>query len=46
LRTVTTAIAAPTNSAVIAQGFGPRGITVNAVSPGVSETDAYRTGKS
>jgi 3-oxoacyl-[acyl-carrier protein] reductase len=31
---------------VIAREFGPRGITVNAVSPGATETETYRTGKS
>jgi 3-oxoacyl-[acyl-carrier protein] reductase len=31
---------------VIAKEFGPRGITVNAVSPGATETETYRTGKS
>jgi 3-oxoacyl-[acyl-carrier protein] reductase len=31
---------------VIAKEFGPRGITVNAVSPGATETESYRTGKS
>jgi 3-oxoacyl-[acyl-carrier protein] reductase len=31
---------------VIAKEFGPRGITVNARSPGATETESYRTGKS
>jgi 3-oxoacyl-[acyl-carrier protein] reductase len=31
---------------VIAKEFGRRGITVNAVSPGATETESYRTGKS
>jgi 3-oxoacyl-[acyl-carrier protein] reductase len=31
---------------VIAKEFGPREITVNAVSPGATETETYRTGKS
>jgi 3-oxoacyl-[acyl-carrier protein] reductase len=31
---------------VIAKEFGRRGITVNAVSPGATETETYRTGKS
>jgi 3-oxoacyl-[acyl-carrier protein] reductase len=31
---------------VIAKEFGPRGITVNAVSPGATETETYRSGKS
>jgi 3-oxoacyl-[acyl-carrier protein] reductase len=30
---------------VIAKEFGRRGITVNAVSPGATETETYRTGK-
>jgi 3-oxoacyl-[acyl-carrier protein] reductase len=30
---------------VISKEFGPRGITVNAVSPGATETETYRTGK-
>jgi hypothetical protein len=30
----------------VAKEFGPRGITVNAVSPGATETETYRTGKS
>src|SRR4029450_2883598 len=30
---------------VIAKEFGPRGITVNAVSPGATETETYRNGK-
>lgn len=31
---------------VIAKEFGRRGITVNAVSPGATETESYRSGKS
>jgi 3-oxoacyl-[acyl-carrier protein] reductase len=31
---------------VISKEFGRRGITVNAVSPGATETETYRTGKS
>ena len=31
---------------VISKEFGPRGITVNAVSPGATETETYRQGKS
>ena len=31
---------------ILAKEFGPRGITVNAVSPGATETETYRTGKS
>jgi 3-oxoacyl-[acyl-carrier protein] reductase len=31
---------------ILAKEFGPRGITVNAVSPGATETDAYRMGES
>jgi 3-oxoacyl-[acyl-carrier protein] reductase len=31
---------------VIAKEFGRRGITVNAVSPGATETENYRIGKS
>jgi 3-oxoacyl-[acyl-carrier protein] reductase len=31
---------------VVAREFGPRGITVNAVSPNATETESYRTGKS
>jgi 3-oxoacyl-[acyl-carrier protein] reductase len=31
---------------VLSKEFGPRGITVNAVSPGATETETYRTGKS
>jgi 3-oxoacyl-[acyl-carrier protein] reductase len=30
----------------LAKEFGPRGITVNAVSPGATETETYRLGKS
>lgn len=30
---------------VISKEFGPRGITVNAVSPGATETETYRQGK-
>jgi 3-oxoacyl-[acyl-carrier protein] reductase len=33
-------------SRVISKEFGRRGITVNAVSPGATETETYRTGKS
>jgi 3-oxoacyl-[acyl-carrier protein] reductase len=33
-------------SHVISKDFGPRGITVNVVSPGATETETYRTGKS
>ena len=33
-------------SHVISKEFGPRGITVNVVSPGATETETYRTGKS
>jgi len=31
---------------VISKEFGPRGITVNVVSPGATETETYRNGKS
>ncbi len=31
---------------ILAKEFGPRRITVNAVSPGATETETYRTGKS
>ena len=31
---------------ILSREFGPRGITVNAVSPGATETETYRTGKS
>jgi 3-oxoacyl-[acyl-carrier protein] reductase len=31
---------------ILAKEFGPRGITVNAVSPGATETETYRIGKS
>lgn len=31
---------------ILAREFGPRGITVNAVSPGATETETYRLGKS
>jgi 3-oxoacyl-[acyl-carrier protein] reductase len=31
---------------ILAKEFGPRGITVNAVSPGATETETYRLGKS
>jgi 3-oxoacyl-[acyl-carrier protein] reductase len=31
---------------ILSKEFGPRGITVNAVSPGATETETYRTGKS
>lgn len=31
---------------ILAKEFGPRGITVNAISPGATETETYRTGKS
>ena len=31
---------------ILAREFGPRGITVNAVSPGATETETYRDGKS
>ena len=31
---------------VLSKEFGPRGITVNAVSPGATETETYRDGKS
>lgn len=31
---------------ILAREFGPRGITVNAVSPGATETETYRSGKS
>jgi 3-oxoacyl-[acyl-carrier protein] reductase len=31
---------------ILAKEFGPRSITVNAVSPGATETETYRTGKS
>jgi NAD(P)-dependent dehydrogenase (short-subunit alcohol dehydrogenase family) len=31
---------------ILSQEFGPRGITVNAVSPGATETETYRIGKS
>jgi 3-oxoacyl-[acyl-carrier protein] reductase len=30
---------------ILARELGPRGITVNAVSPGATETETYRTGK-
>ena len=30
---------------ILSKEFGPRGITVNAVSPGATETETYRTGK-
>ena len=33
-------------SHVISKEFGPRGITVNVVSPGATETESYRDGKS
>jgi 3-oxoacyl-[acyl-carrier protein] reductase len=33
-------------SHVISKEFGPRGITVNVVSPGATETETYRDGKS
>jgi 3-oxoacyl-[acyl-carrier protein] reductase len=33
-------------SHVIAKEFGPRGITVNVISPGATETETYRVGKS
>jgi 3-oxoacyl-[acyl-carrier protein] reductase len=33
-------------SHVISKEFGPRGITVNVVSPGATETETYRNGKS
>jgi 3-oxoacyl-[acyl-carrier protein] reductase len=33
-------------SHVISKDFGPRGITVNVVSPGATETETYRNGKS
>jgi 3-oxoacyl-[acyl-carrier protein] reductase len=31
---------------ILAREFGPRGITVNTVSPGATETETYRDGKS
>jgi len=31
---------------ILSKEFGPRRITVNAVSPGATETETYRTGKS
>ena len=31
---------------ILSREFGPRGITVNAVSPGATETETYRAGKS
>jgi 3-oxoacyl-[acyl-carrier protein] reductase len=31
---------------ILAKEFGPRGITVNAVSPGATQTETYRIGKS
>jgi 3-oxoacyl-[acyl-carrier protein] reductase len=31
---------------ILAKEFGPRGITVNAVSPGATETETYRIAKS
>ena len=31
---------------ILAKDFGPRGITVNTVSPGATETETYRIGKS
>ena len=31
---------------ILAKEFGPRGITVNAVSPGATATETYRIGKS
>jgi 3-oxoacyl-[acyl-carrier protein] reductase len=31
---------------ILAKEFGPRGITINSVSPGATETETYRTGKS
>jgi 3-oxoacyl-[acyl-carrier protein] reductase len=31
---------------ILSKEFGPRGVTVNAVSPGATETETYRTGKS
>jgi 3-oxoacyl-[acyl-carrier protein] reductase len=31
---------------ILARDFAPRGITVNAVSPGATETETYRIGKS
>src|SRR5262249_36072987 len=31
---------------ILSREFGPRGITVNVVSPGATETETYRTGKS
>jgi 3-oxoacyl-[acyl-carrier protein] reductase len=30
---------------ILSKEFGPRGITVNAISPGATETETYRTGK-
>ena len=30
---------------ILSKEFGPRGITVNTVSPGATETETYRTGK-
>jgi 3-oxoacyl-[acyl-carrier protein] reductase len=31
---------------ILAKEFGPRGITVNAVSPGATDTETYRLGRS
>jgi 3-oxoacyl-[acyl-carrier protein] reductase len=31
---------------ILAKEFGPRGITMNAVSPGATEAETYRVGKS
>ncbi|HJP77611.1 MAG TPA: SDR family oxidoreductase [Pseudonocardiaceae bacterium] len=31
---------------ILSKEFGPRGITINSVSPGATETETYRTGKS
>ncbi|WP_199742945.1 SDR family oxidoreductase [Nocardia stercoris] len=31
---------------ILSKDFGPRGITINTVSPGATETETYRTGKS
>jgi len=31
---------------ILAKEFGSRGITINAISPGATETETYRTGKS
>jgi 3-oxoacyl-[acyl-carrier protein] reductase len=31
---------------ILAKEFGPRGISINAVSPGATETETYRIGKS